>query len=255
MSAVDTGFQTAQYFTVGAMALLVFDYCLTISQEVQLIWGKRWNVLRVTFTLARYVTFIGAAMTTFAAVVDRSKYKSCNTFNSISNVSHLISIVAAEVLLIIRTYAFWLKSKKVLVWLIILAVSCIAGTIAVNNLPFSALGGGTTGCEFDSGKTSAIQYGFIIFFELVLMILTVYKRFSFYQGSSGRFVTTLYRDGLIYMTCIIMTSVANIFVFLFAPVAYTDMMNVPQLVIHGVLASRILLNLRASNESESAVIG
>jgi hypothetical protein len=68
------------------------------------------------------------------------------------------------------------------------------------------------------------------------MILTVYKRFHFYKDSYSRLVTTLYRDGLVYMACILsmlvnlfmisygsdmnhaVASVANIFVLLFAPV-------------------------------------
>ncbi|OJA09729.1 hypothetical protein AZE42_06858 [Rhizopogon vesiculosus] len=229
---------------IGAMAVAIYDYCVTIALEVQLIWGRRWNVLRITFTLARYVTFIGAAMTTYG-------------------------------LLIFRTFAFWHQSKKVLVWLFILAAICIAGSIgvtkAVNSLNSSAPGANTTDCVFESGKTSAIQYAFLILFELVLMVLTIYKRFDFYKGSRGRLVTTLYRDGLVYMTCIIMASVANIFVDLFAPASYTDIMDAsvnsihlagflslivlrPQLVIHGVLASRILFNLRQSRESESKIV-
>ncbi|KAG1725454.1 hypothetical protein EDB19DRAFT_265654 [Suillus lakei] len=248
MSAVNTGLQTAQYFTVGAMALAIFDYCLTISQEVQLIWGKRWNIVRIAFTFTRYVTFIGAAMTTFAALADRSKYKSCVTFSYISNALHMISIIAAEVLLVCRTYAFWQQSKKMLKWILFLIAICIAGSVvpfAVNNLHSSAPGD-TTGCVLYSGETGAIQYGIVIFFELVLIILTVYKRISFYQDSRSRLITTLYRDGLVYMTCIIMASIANVFLNLFAPAAYTAIMDVPQLVIHGVLASRILFNLRES---------
>ncbi|KAG2353323.1 hypothetical protein BDR07DRAFT_1496461 [Suillus spraguei] len=76
MSATTLGYQTAQYFTVGAMVAVVFDYCLTIPQEVQLIWGKKWGIIRVAFTLTRYATLMGTAITTYAAVTDRSKYTS-----------------------------------------------------------------------------------------------------------------------------------------------------------------------------------
>ncbi|KAJ8589201.1 hypothetical protein M405DRAFT_818470, partial [Rhizopogon salebrosus TDB-379] len=76
----------------------------------------------------------------------------------------------------------------------------------------------TTGCVIESGKPGAIQYAFVILFELALMILTVYKRFHFYKDLHSRLVTTLYRDGLVYMACIIMVSVANILIDLFAPV-------------------------------------
>ncbi|KAG1745758.1 hypothetical protein EDB19DRAFT_2037662 [Suillus lakei] len=295
MSATAVGYQTAQYFTVGAMAAVVFDYCLTISQEVQLIWGKKWGVIRVAFTLTRYATLVGAAMTMYAAVTDRSKYTSCRTFNNVSygkehhdqlelsvdvenfQASHLISIIAAEGLLIIRTFAFWHQSKKLLVWLLVLAAVCIAGAVGVSQvadmLNIDNPTRDTRGCTFGSGKGSAIQYGFLIIYELVLMILTVYKRFDFYKGARSRLVTTLYRDGMIYMACIIITSFTNILIALVVPVSfyafgstgltktpnpqgtYTNILDAPQLVIHGVLASRILFNLRhESRQSDSVIV-
>lgn len=259
MSATTVGFQTAQYFTVGAMAAVVFDYCLTIPQEVQLIWGRKWDVIRVVFTLTRYVTFMGTAMTTYAAVTDRSHYISCATFNAVSYSSHLISIIAAEGLLIFRTYAFWGQNKKLLVFLLVLAAFSIVGAVGVSEVVsilrlVNSPGFDPTGCVFGSGKRSTIQYGFLILYELVLMILTIYKRFNFYKGVRSRLVTTLYRDGMIYMTCIIMVSFTHIVIALVVPGAYTNILDAPQLVIHGVLASRIIFNLRQSRESNSMII-
>ncbi|KAJ8582200.1 hypothetical protein M405DRAFT_831078 [Rhizopogon salebrosus TDB-379] len=81
MSAASTSLQTAQYFTVGAMAVAIYDYCLTIAAEVELVWGRRWTVIRVTFTFARYVPFIGVAMATYGKF---ARPRSCNTYNSVS---------------------------------------------------------------------------------------------------------------------------------------------------------------------------
>ncbi|KAG1808868.1 uncharacterized protein BJ212DRAFT_629021 [Suillus subaureus] len=259
MSATTVGYQTAQYFTVGAMAAVVFEYCLTIPQEVQLIWGRKWDAVRVAFTLTRYATLVGTTMTTYAAVTDRSKYTSCVTFNNVSYSSHLISIIAAEGLLIFRTYAFWHQNKKLLTWLLVLAAFSILGAVGVSKLVSTFLlpsppDVSLTGCTFGSGKGSSIQYSFLIIYELVLMILTIYKRFNFYKDVRTRLVTTLYRDGMIYMTCIIMVSFTNIVVALVVPGTYTNVLDAPQLVIHGVLASRILFNLRQSRQSDSMII-
>ncbi|KAG1860893.1 hypothetical protein F4604DRAFT_1112580 [Suillus subluteus] len=208
MSATTVGYQTAQYFTVGAMAAVIFNYCLAIPQEVQLIWGRKWDVVRVTFTLARYVTLMGTAMTTYAAVTNRSNDTSCVTFNNVSYGLHMTSIIAAEGLLIFRTYAFWHENKKLLKWLLVLAAFSILGAVGVSKVVNTFLltnppGTDPTDCVFGSGKGSSIQYGFLINYELALMILTIYKKFNFYKDVRTRLVTTLYRDGMIYMTCII----------------------------------------------------
>ncbi|KAG2059340.1 hypothetical protein BDR06DRAFT_1003465 [Suillus hirtellus] len=258
----------------AAMAAVVFDYCLTLPQEVQLIWGKKWGIVRVLFTLTRYATLMGTAMTTYAAVTDRSKYTSCATFDNVSYVSSLqkvgllallsfgtstsLLIIYSEGLLIFRTWAFWHQNKKTLVWLLVLAAFSILGAVGVTRVAgiLHIAGPQTppadqTGCVFENGKGDAIQYGFLIIYELVLIILTIYKRFNFYKDARGRLATILYRDGMIYMTCIIMASFANILIALVAPGTYADILDAPQLVIHGVLASRILFNLRHENRIAS----
>ncbi|KAG2143119.1 hypothetical protein BD769DRAFT_1035728 [Suillus cothurnatus] len=197
-------------------------------------------------------------MTTYAAVTDRSKYTSCVAFGNVSYGLHLISIIAAEGLLIFRTFAFWHQSKKLLVWLLVLAAFCILGAVGVpevwKTLHLEDSPWNQTGCMFKTGNTSAVRYVFLIVYELVLMILTLYKRFNFYKGVQSRLVTTLYRDGIIYMTCIIMASITNVLVALTIPPDYTNTMDAPQLVIHGVLASRILFNLRQSRQSDAVII-
>ncbi|KAG2353324.1 hypothetical protein BDR07DRAFT_1433667 [Suillus spraguei] len=96
---------------------------------------------------------------------------------------------------------------------------------------------------------------------------TIYKRFNFYKGARSRLIATLYRDGMIYMTCITMVSFTNIVITLVVPATYTNILDAsvysfvsqvllltslgPQLVIHGVLASRILFNLRCESQSEA----
>ncbi|KAJ8594530.1 hypothetical protein M405DRAFT_808834 [Rhizopogon salebrosus TDB-379] len=130
----------------------------------------------------------------------------------------MISIIAAEGLLIFRTYAFWQQSKKTkLAFGYIWIAGSVGVTKAVDSLNPPAPGASTTGCVLESGRSNAIQYAFLILFELALMILTVYERFHFYKDCHSHLVTTLYRDGLVYMACIIMASVANIFVGLLAP--------------------------------------
>ncbi|KAG1776226.1 hypothetical protein EV702DRAFT_1046377 [Suillus placidus] len=49
----------------------------------------------------------------------------------INQASHMTSIIAAEGLLIFRTFAFWHQSKTLLVWLIVFAANCIAGAVGV----------------------------------------------------------------------------------------------------------------------------
>ncbi|KAJ8590196.1 hypothetical protein M405DRAFT_173408 [Rhizopogon salebrosus TDB-379] len=67
------------------------------------------------------------------------------------------------------------------------------------------------------------------------MILTVYERFHFYKDCHTHLVTTIYRDGLVYMACIIMTSIANICIGHLVPASY------PKRCLYGRRTARSIL--------------
>ncbi|KIJ11468.1 hypothetical protein PAXINDRAFT_34215, partial [Paxillus involutus ATCC 200175] len=69
----------------------LFDYCLTFSSEVHHVWGRKWDITRIVFTISRYLPFIASAMTCY-------------------------------VILVLRTYALWGHSRRVLTSLLALAV-------------------------------------------------------------------------------------------------------------------------------------
>ncbi|KIK39659.1 hypothetical protein CY34DRAFT_321718 [Suillus luteus UH-Slu-Lm8-n1] len=107
--------------------------------------------------------------------------------------------------------------------------------------------GDSTGV-FEEGQYSSIIYGLLMLVELVLMTLTLYKRSKFYQLGDSPLVTTLCRDGVLYMLCITLVSMANCISIALLPASYTALLAGPQLVTHSVLASRILFNLRATSD-------
>ncbi|KAG2134166.1 uncharacterized protein EDB93DRAFT_1331305 [Suillus bovinus] len=167
------------------------------------------------------------------------------------NIIHIISIVAAEALLVIRTWAFWQKSTRLLIGLSIYSVLTIAAAIAVDLVPTMLIPGeepplGT--CYFESTRNSAVVYIFLALFESVILLLTVYKRVHDYKNSQSGIIVTLYHDGMVYMLSILTITLANFIIGAALPSAYSNLFDTLQLVIHSVLASRILFHLRHSNQ-------
>ncbi|EGO18982.1 hypothetical protein SERLADRAFT_374720 [Serpula lacrymans var. lacrymans S7.9] len=94
------------------------------------------------------------------------------------------------------------------------------------------------GCIFAGNQTNAIQYAFLVVFEIVLLFLTALKRYKFYEHARDSIViTTLFRDNVLYMGAIISISLANIIVIVTVLVNFDACREY-------VLASRILFNLR-----------
>ncbi|KAG1866669.1 hypothetical protein F4604DRAFT_1778181 [Suillus subluteus] len=198
------------------------------------------------------MAFVAAGMTSYAAIATRAN-ENVSVFCLYGCSIHIVSIVAAEGLLIIRTYAFWKQSKKLLAVLLVLAVIGIACTVSITQV-FGNIAAPanpsvpTSNCTFEASRSSAIQYGFLVAYELLLMSLTVFKRYQDYRDSNSRLVRAVFQGGVRYMTAIIFVSVANILIMSVVPVSYSEMMDVPQLVLHSMLASRVLFSLRESDQ-------
>ncbi|KAG1854438.1 hypothetical protein DFJ58DRAFT_787912 [Suillus subalutaceus] len=242
-----TKLQTVKYVNLGSLAILAFDYCITFAEEVQWTWSRPWDVTRIIFIISRYLPFAGVGMTAYDAL--RTSNQCASTLEG--NIIHIISIVAAEALLVIRTWAFWQKSKKLLIGLLVYSVLTIAAAIAADLSPTMLIPGeepplGT--CYFESTRNSAVVYIFLAMFECVILTLTVYKRVHDYRDFQSGIVVTLYYDGMIYMLCILTITIANVIIGAALASAYSNMFDTLQLVIHSVLASRILFRLRHRNE-------
>ncbi|KAJ8596599.1 hypothetical protein M405DRAFT_877501 [Rhizopogon salebrosus TDB-379] len=253
---INTGIQTAKYCNVAGLGVLIFDYFLTLGHEVRWTWNTGWRFNRVIFVISRYMPFVAASMTAYAAIAARIN-ENCSRFSSASNAIHIISIVAAEGLLIIRTYAFWGRNKKILAFLLVVAAICISCAVSITqvvsnllSVPANPSDPPTSNCTFEAGRSSAIQYGFLVAFELLLISLTVYKRYQDYRDSDSRIMKLVFQGGVLYMTAIIFVSVVNIIIMSVVPISYDEMMDVPQLVLHSMLASRILFGLHQSDQEE-----
>jgi len=235
--------QTTNYINVAGLAIWVFDYILSFESEVRLVWGRKWDFTRVLFTFSRYLTLCGAIMTVYAAV--HTRRGNCVPYSTSSAVVYALSIVFAEGLLIMGTLAFWDRSRKLAMWLLAFALVLLVGA----GLSSKIKDPGHTnpgGCVFTSKRTGALQYAFLAIYESVLLSLMTYKMVKKYRHTSSCIIVTLYKCSMVYAGCMIIVSVANIIVHVATPHGYTNALDTLQLVLHGILASRILFNLRES---------
>ncbi|KAG2132445.1 uncharacterized protein EDB93DRAFT_1331694, partial [Suillus bovinus] len=242
---VNTGIQTAKYCNVAGLGVLIFDYFLTLEREVRWTWNRRWNITRVLFVISRYMAFVAAGMTSYgkqlstspAATATRAN-ENCSRFGQASNAIHIITIVAAEGLLIIRTYAFWKQNNKFLAVLLVLAAICIACAVSITQVIGNLVAHANPSdphiskCTFKATRSSAIQYVFLVAFELLLISLMVFKKYQDYRDSDSRLVRAVFQGGVRYMTAIISVSVAHILIMCVVPESYDEIMDLPQLVLH-----------------------
>ncbi|KAG1830075.1 hypothetical protein DFJ58DRAFT_750601 [Suillus subalutaceus] len=247
---VDAGIQASKYFNVGMFAVLIFDYFITLEAESQWVWHRKWTFVRFIFTVSRYLPFFGIGMTFIAAL--RTQYypgESCVRFGQASNVLHIICILAAEGLLITRIYASW-KSKRLLTFLLVFPVVCFVVSYILSDttlfFDFTTPIPDPASCLLSGSRNNVFEYAALLLYELVLLCLMLYIRFSKYSNPIGPLQEAYFSDSLRYVMCIMAMSSVSIILTMVPPITWVSITDSPQVVIHSVLASRILFNLRAS---------
>ncbi|KIK81493.1 hypothetical protein PAXRUDRAFT_754499 [Paxillus rubicundulus Ve08.2h10] len=142
--------QFTKYMNVAALSAFLFDYCLTFSSEVHHVWGRKWVMARIVFTISRYLPFVASAMACYSVLYGNKVgispcdglWKShgltyppqCGVYYYILDAISIVCVISAEVTLILRTYALWGRSRRVLAFLIPLVVAFVIAALVVGDM-------------------------------------------------------------------------------------------------------------------------
>ncbi|KAG7448380.1 uncharacterized protein BT62DRAFT_702350 [Guyanagaster necrorhizus] len=163
----------------------------------------------------------------------------------------IVQIVVA-VMLIMRTYALYDRSRKILVIQICVTLTAIGlGAYAVasgkKSSPDETPADITPfiGCSTSLTRDSAMRLGTawcgMLVFDIMVFTLTLHKALKLQQTGGVSLLTLLLRDGSVYFGVIIASNLANILTF-FALIrgVVTTFTN----VISSTMLSRLMLNIR-----------
>ncbi|KAF8443134.1 hypothetical protein L210DRAFT_3160018 [Boletus edulis BED1] len=223
VAEVESYLQISECAIIAAAALLAFDYYLTFGKEVEWIYGTRWTASRIHFVSLRYLPFVAIAMAIPASRVQPpSEADYCDSLGLATNVVYYLCIVLAEAMLIVRTYVFWKCNRRILIGMVSFGSMCMVAAIVVSqtissqtiNPVYKSLN-----CPgSDSSSATAIAYLCLILYEIGMLGLNwiAFRRMK-RHNSPGPLITTLYRDGVMYVAAILAFSVLNAVVSLATP--------------------------------------
>jgi len=121
------------YNTVAAFMFLLWDHCISFSEEVELVWRSKWSLVKVLFLIIRYLAFIVQLVNLVIDAMPQLVHpsvSSCMGWIKWQLVSGQILIICVDVLLVLRVYAFYGRSKVLLTVLIVLFL-CEAISMAI----------------------------------------------------------------------------------------------------------------------------
>ncbi|KAG1799756.1 uncharacterized protein HD556DRAFT_1439412 [Suillus plorans] len=199
-------------FVVAASAGVMYDWVVTFGQEVELVWRQRWSLVTVLFLSVRYLG-ISYAVTNIL----------CFILIIVVNWIDIAANAILGVVMLVRLYAMYRRSRKVLIPLVVILVAgnifvgvAIAIAIAMRDIPREeVIISGTYQCATDYKGDylllDSITWILGTVWEVLALFLAVWiavKRFRELRRHPGRGIindcfTVLMKTHLIYFASVV----------------------------------------------------
>ncbi|KAH8810377.1 hypothetical protein DL96DRAFT_1759993 [Flagelloscypha sp. PMI_526] len=262
--------KTIIYCDVSAFWLMLYDYCISFGLERSVIWTSRWNSSKVLYLLTRYTVFVVSALELTWMSVSGGNVQLCGpllitlTSKSLFDSTVLIFLIQlvfrcsgmafAGAIFTLRTIAVFNRSKRFnfilfalyglffaagIVFMVIFARANAHGSLRLpNEWP---------GCMLLARAPRKLLVGFILVlvFETIVCVMMLWHGFTHYRVGIARvrLIRVIYQDAVVFYVTLLMVSIANV-VTLAIPGAFTYAITHFQLVLHSVLACRVILHIR-----------
>ncbi|KAF9035751.1 hypothetical protein BDZ89DRAFT_1157728 [Hymenopellis radicata] len=95
----------------NSRSIQVFDYLLTLEQEVELIWASEWTITKLLYLVTRYSPFVNAGVFLWQQVTPNMSAENCVLVFKLNGWMATAGIILAEVILTLRTWAVWNRHR------------------------------------------------------------------------------------------------------------------------------------------------
>ncbi|KAJ8088100.1 hypothetical protein PM082_013651 [Marasmius tenuissimus] len=251
---------------VASLAILIYDAVITFDQEYRYIWQRKWHFIKVLYLFTRYATFVDTTI----AVYERldPTFTDCDGLMTLTTIFSGFGIGLSELILMIRTYALYNSSKKLLTFFVVLWLS-------VGGVNFWAVTRWTQ--SFDSyiqtfppevttsvkcylGRASNIGlvcYMSLLAGETVIVLMTIWKAYCTWWTTTRNvpiraspLIVSFYRDGMLFYCCVLPFTIINVIALLGLPEGLLLIADTPLRVVHSILACRLVIHVRYIADTE-----
>ncbi|KLO06093.1 hypothetical protein SCHPADRAFT_700447 [Schizopora paradoxa] len=237
----------------------LYDTILCFGDEVKYIWTVRWSAGKVLYIMARYLAFVDLTLLLLYNLDPYLGPSQCKLMYETSAWFQVVGVLVAEILLIIRTYALYERNRYILAYLVCLELGLTIPSIIFIEESFSLISYTQSPaptilpCLPMTGDTRTwFAFMCICIFDFNVTVLTVYKGFHQWKNGMSKvpLVRTIYRDGGLYFICLFVVSLANVLLLKNeADSPYYILLFGLQRVLHAVLTSRLIINVRKASEN------
>ncbi|KAF8965957.1 hypothetical protein BDZ97DRAFT_741517 [Flammula alnicola] len=241
-------------FDVAASTVFIWDYLITFSMEVDLVWTSKWNFMKVLYLCQRYMPFVDTVGLVLYHQLGRDLNKvDCQRIYYTSGVMIIVGIALSELILTLRTWAVWDRNARLTIILPILYAICwgpdffflviFLRSLKFGDQPYPEF----VGCFVINANHMLILCWVVLMVwdAVIFSLIMVPGLRAFRAGGNSALMKVVYPDGATYYLYLFFLSSVNIIVVKILPPQYQHLFTSMERCFHSMLTSRVLLHIRA----------
>ncbi|KAG0702955.1 hypothetical protein DFH29DRAFT_468844 [Suillus ampliporus] len=227
--------------------------------------NARWRLPKVIYLICRYLPFALVIIDIYRIVQPGLSVKSCTTCSALNTYIGGIVLCCAEPLFMIRVWGLMGRKRwgyMVMCCNAVFLVTPIAVVLTLYNSssivlqsPIPKVASCYTSRE---GRVVFVAYILLVVGELEILGFMLYHCWELYRdiGNTSPLVRILVRQNIFYFACGLFFSTSIVVIILTLPASYGYVASDLQIVIHGILATRMHRELwNTARRTETSSIG
>lgn len=249
--------EAVRIITLVGFVVLLYDYLLTLTDEVNLIWNAKKGVVSTIFLLNRYCIPVVLALDIYESFGNAAaSILFCKVWTIVQSYVTIFSYISIHAIVAWRLYAI-LRGKAWVAWTLWIAgflnFAISAGITTASLIPTIAnLRPFHHACVVSAPRYIWAIWLPSVFFETLLFGLTIVA--MIYQGQRHSLTSLsllLYRDGMLYFVAVTFCSLFSLMVWALAGPDLLGLARYFTLAMVNVAGARLVLNLKAYAASRS----
>ncbi|KAJ8595580.1 hypothetical protein M405DRAFT_806896 [Rhizopogon salebrosus TDB-379] len=254
-SSTYADFLNGSYVFLATMVVLVYDFLLYLDYEVDYWASQRSSVAGALYLLCRTLSLVAGCVRipiVFIPTMERANKTKCTVIDQLDLWILVMVLVCVECIFAMRTYALWGCSRRILYFLVGTYMTLFAGAFSCVGLYGVAIDK-FGGCDLPADSQQPLVAGYILLvvLEIEVLVLSVYKALKTYRESRGRLVALLLQHNIGYFAACLALNGVNMISAVGVATHDNAMMEVSQIIMQGLLATRMQIHLWKSDHERS----
>jgi len=246
---------TTSYFAVAALVLLVYDHVVTLDHEINLVWGRHKSLASYIYLWNRYFALIITCINTSVPLREITTDRACQIYTQFEGVSSTLIIATVDIILLLRVWILFGKSRRLLYCLVPLMFVEIGIMFFIATFTIMSADKYVHVGPFIPGCYSLTVPKFFTLYPIpslvvtfTMFVMTVYNckqrlGLTFRSRNAMPIVNLFLRDGIYWFLAVVAVNPPQILIWAVARPTLTELLIIPSIVVYSIIGSRVLLNL------------